>query len=155
MKAHPKKIVIALLALIALILALYPTKKKPDITGEWHLDNIIINGKPLSLNEYAAYGINVPRQYISIDKQFLNIKLLKNKSIQTPINVNNDSLTIETDNAFFKGTYKLNLSEKINLRDNVQAKEYTLKLTSKNKTINLSRDEAIKWIQRQVQEGRP
>nr|WP_322624345.1 hypothetical protein [uncultured Flavobacterium sp.] len=155
MKSHSKKTVIGLLALIALTLAFYPAKDKHDITGEWHLDNITINGKPLSLNEYATHNINVPRQYISIDRQSININLLNNKNIQVPLNVNNDALTIDTDNEFFKGTYKLNFSEKINLRDNVQAKEYKLKLTSKDKTINLSRDEAVKWIQPQVQKGRP
>lgn len=155
MKSHSKKIVIGLLALIALTLAFYPAKDKLDITGKWHLDNITINGRPLSLNEYATHNINVPRQYTSIDRQSVNISLLNNKSIQAPLNVNNDSLTIDTDNEFFKGTYKLNFSEKISLRDNVQAKEYKLKLTSKSKTINLSRDEAAKWAQLPVEKGRP
>lgn len=155
MKSHSKKIVIGLLVLIALVLAFYPAKNKPDITGKWHLDNITVNGKPLTINEYIAYDINVPRQYISIDKQSVNIDLLNDKNIEAPVSSNDDSLTIDTDNEFFKGTYKVNFSEKTVLLDKTQAKEYKLKLTSKNKTINLSRDEAVKWTQLPVEKGRP
>lgn len=149
MKRH--HVIILFFLAAAVVILCWPAEVRPNLGGSWTLEEVKING----VKQSVGTTVEITQAGFNID--FSSIHGIINNTRETYgiVELSSDSLSIYAPGGVLNDRYKINYSRQV---EGVgQGAAFLLKLTlvSNSKTINLYRNERIKWRSGPMRKGTP